>query len=260
MANHTDDGVLHHGTPEIEFALGCFAQGLFISSDNQGRAVWGRGTYTNKLLSLARSYAGGRGVVLDLPVVRDSRLRILDWSRVADSPAIEALMTQCEERGEDRFWCKLVITVWISLLTSTFCCRIFALLTSPNPMRMLVQAYRSAIFDTSQSPVTRIQAYQLYVRLYGLALSMENIDVPLPPKLDDLLAELSNRKLREEALAKDANEFQNAVNGAWQKFSAEESREKRELIWEEFTSQYHVFKSFRRAPKCPRLTFFSCLR
>ena len=73
---------LYHATT-TQAAFSILRGGMYVSSETQGRAAWGRGGYTGITEKEAKEGAGGGGeraqIVLPLAVVKDERLRILVW-------------------------------------------------------------------------------------------------------------------------------------------------------------------------------------
>ncbi len=82
VTRYTNNGELYHGTPSIENGLAIIRQGLFLSSSEQGTAVFGRGAYTSPDRAISEGYAGTDGIVFRLTVKNDPNLRILDWTKV----------------------------------------------------------------------------------------------------------------------------------------------------------------------------------
>lgn len=76
--DHTDNGILYHGTPHMENVLYMMRNGLVVSNDRQGTAAFGRGTYTTDKMELAQDYASAYGIVIPLTVNLSRHLRILD--------------------------------------------------------------------------------------------------------------------------------------------------------------------------------------
>ena len=79
IKNHTDNGILYHGTPDFTNVLNMIRNGMMLSIDKkQGIAAYGRGVYTDQTRSTAESYTQNTGVVLELKV-QEKGLRVLDW-------------------------------------------------------------------------------------------------------------------------------------------------------------------------------------
>ena len=103
IAEHTENGYLFHGTPEIENSLAILRGGFFLSHDKQGGAYFGRGVYTSKLQSAAQVYAGARGMVFRLPVRRDANLRVLEYSAYEGSDFQKRVEREAAAEGQDPF-------------------------------------------------------------------------------------------------------------------------------------------------------------
>ncbi|MFL5812428.1 MAG: hypothetical protein ACJ763_02525 [Bdellovibrionia bacterium] len=102
-AKYTDKGVLHHGTPSIENALAIMRQGLFLSKNGQGTALYGRGVYSSPDRKISEGYAGDKGIIFDLQIKDDPRLNILNWEKVANHPAIQKIKREAGKQGRDVF-------------------------------------------------------------------------------------------------------------------------------------------------------------
>jgi len=85
IENHTDKGILYHGTPDFTDVLNMIRNGMILSKHGQGTSRHGRGVYTKKIS--AQSYSQGSGVILELQVQRDG-LRVLDWETAKEHEEI----------------------------------------------------------------------------------------------------------------------------------------------------------------------------
>jgi hypothetical protein len=95
IRTHSDNGILYHGTPDIEKGMAILRGGLFVSGGkgSQGMAAFGRGGYLTNDRSYSAGRAGSRGMVLKLPVRNDSRLRVLDWAKAKNHPWVKSFQS-----------------------------------------------------------------------------------------------------------------------------------------------------------------------
>ena len=108
IAQHTDQGVLYHGTPDFTNVLNMIRNGMVISKQNQGIAIHGRGVYTDNSRSVPERYAKDperyakdKGVVLELRVQPEG-LRVLDWKTTKNKPELTNLFPNAATAsGED---------------------------------------------------------------------------------------------------------------------------------------------------------------
>lgn len=91
VEKYTDRGIIYHGTPEINTILYMIRNGLVVSSNDQGTAIYGRGTYADKRLSEAQSYAKTYGVVLPFQINAHENLRILDLNTDKGKKLLESI-------------------------------------------------------------------------------------------------------------------------------------------------------------------------
>jgi hypothetical protein len=99
----TDNGIVYHGTPNLESAMAIMRKGLFISSEAQGHAYFGYGAYSSKNLTTADTYAGPEGLVLELKIKENAK--ILDWKKfiAENAELVKSLEKEAAEQGRDIF-------------------------------------------------------------------------------------------------------------------------------------------------------------
>ena len=82
IEKYTTDGVVYHGTPEIQNVLFMIRNGLVLSSNTsesrQGVAAHGTGFYTDKSRAKPQNFAGDKGTVIPIKIKKDPKVRILD--------------------------------------------------------------------------------------------------------------------------------------------------------------------------------------
>ena len=103
LEKFTDHSYVFHGTSTMDQAMAILRQGLILSKDSQGHALFGRGAYSSKNLTLAQKYSGLNGVVLKLKIKNDTRLRILDWSEVQHSAFGVRVQQEARQAQRDVF-------------------------------------------------------------------------------------------------------------------------------------------------------------
>ena len=93
IAEHTDSGFLYHGTPTVETGMAFLRGGMIVSGGQfgQGGSDYGRGGYTSPYRAVSAGYAGQNGMVLQLKLKANPKLRILDWAKAKDNPWIQNL-------------------------------------------------------------------------------------------------------------------------------------------------------------------------
>jgi hypothetical protein len=195
VKNHTDNGVLYHGTPDIESGLAIMRGGLFISKvggkiqKKNTVAAFGRGGYSSKNKTTALGYAGAEGLVFELEVQKDKPLQILDWLSVKDTPEIKAISSQALEQGRDVFevlardhGIDFIIHTHV-LIQNT------EALKFPKDIRKLVEAYHTIIENPHADPQARISAYNNYRQLHGYAIGLGETETR-PPLTVEQLTEL----------------------------------------------------------------------
>ena len=75
----------------------------YAISRSQGAAVFGRGAYASPNRVTAASYAGDQGMIFELPIKNDPRLRILDWPQVENNPIMQEIVAKAYAQGQDPF-------------------------------------------------------------------------------------------------------------------------------------------------------------
>ena len=95
---YTDEGKLYHGT-QAENVLPIIRNGFVVSSEGQGLAALGRGVYSTRDRSVAAVY----GTPIEFRVKDGVSLRVLDWKKVAEDPAIQKLEAEAKGLKIDPF-------------------------------------------------------------------------------------------------------------------------------------------------------------
>jgi hypothetical protein len=105
IANYTDNGLLYHGTPSLEGGFSIAQNSMYISSDDQGTAVKGKGGYSTYNRSIAKNYSDSSGIVLEFRIdpYYDKKLNILDWSLAKDNPFIKDIVNRARELNLDPY-------------------------------------------------------------------------------------------------------------------------------------------------------------
>jgi hypothetical protein len=79
--NHTEDGILYHGTDMKNF-MPILRGGFVVSSDEQGKAVFGTGLYTTKDKKTAKKYGGPDKIMIELKVKETENMRIINVDKL----------------------------------------------------------------------------------------------------------------------------------------------------------------------------------
>ena len=95
----TDNGLLYHGTPDVESGLAILHGGMFESSPEQGTDLFGSGGYTTKNRADARTYTNNRGLVLPLELREDYPIRIVDLEKLKGSSLFLTMRKEAESAG-----------------------------------------------------------------------------------------------------------------------------------------------------------------
>ena len=87
IQNHTDGGILYHGTPRLENGFSIIRGGMLLSGgrQQQGSSSEGTGVYSIKNESYAELYANG-GPIFELRIRNNPHLRIVDMAKLANDP------------------------------------------------------------------------------------------------------------------------------------------------------------------------------
>lgn len=103
ITQHTDKGVIFHGTPNLEAGIGILRDNLYTSTDEHGKAEFGRGGYAAQEKSYASARTTNGGLVFELKISASPYLNILDWNQVKDDPFIRGAKKIADEQGRDLF-------------------------------------------------------------------------------------------------------------------------------------------------------------
>jgi hypothetical protein len=98
VKKYTDNGVIYHGTPDINTILYMIRNGLIVSNKMQGAALCGRGTYATKNLSEAEAYVGTYGIVIPFQMNNHKNLRILDLNTDKGQKLLEIAQSKFPNR------------------------------------------------------------------------------------------------------------------------------------------------------------------
>jgi hypothetical protein len=178
VEQHTDQGVLYHGTPRAENGLAIVRGGLFLSKDNQGLAAYGRGAYAKRDLATAQMFAGNDGIVFNLRVDPSRPLNILDWEAVKDDPWMKRLAegktldetfeTLAREHGID-----IIINEHVLIQNG-------AAVQGPTSPADLVASFAPMITNPNATASARISAFNSYANLYQFAVALGRDDLAPP--------------------------------------------------------------------------------
>lgn len=93
--DYTENGILYHGTPDVNNLLKMIRNGMVLSVSSeefrQGTAAKGPGAYTTQSFAKASEYVGNAGVVIPLELKQGVKINIIDWAAVKDKLFIKQL-------------------------------------------------------------------------------------------------------------------------------------------------------------------------
>ena len=90
--NHTDNGIIYHGTPQIDNILCIIRNGFVRSSAKQGTAGCGPGAYSTKDRATSANY----GTPIEFKLKEEANPRILDWNVVQNDPRFKAVISSID--------------------------------------------------------------------------------------------------------------------------------------------------------------------
>ncbi|HKY69583.1 MAG TPA: ankyrin repeat domain-containing protein, partial [Gammaproteobacteria bacterium] len=99
---HTDHGTLYHATSALA-GLCVLRGGFILSSQKQGTAAYGPGTYAAKTREEASEYLPPQGIMLPLHVAKQKNMRILDWTKVPEEVQAQIKQESLEKGFEHEF-------------------------------------------------------------------------------------------------------------------------------------------------------------
>ena len=205
IANHTDKGILYHGTPNVENGLAILRGGLFVSKEhgriagaNWTMAAFGRGGYSSPHKATSIHYAGANGIVFELQVRTDKPLHVLDWNAVKDTAEIKAIIERAQKEERDVFEV-LARDHGIDFIIHfhTLIQNVDAI-SLPRDIRGIVHAYGTVLENPKADAKAHLTAFTMYRQLAMYAEAMGDRGIKAPPTLDafrDWLLAHSNDKV-----------------------------------------------------------------
>ena len=198
LENHTDNGRLYHGTPNVDNALSILRGGFIISGGrlNQGGSGEGRGVYSSPYESTARSYSRANGLLFDLEIKKDENIRILDWEKVRNHPAIMKIMKLANnnrpfEYLARNFGVDIIVNRYVLIQNG-------AVIKIPENISFLIRGLGSYAENTEIPYRDRLRYYHTYKDVYSYAVG-ENAgdDLKKPEDLArSFIRELTYEKIK----------------------------------------------------------------
>ena len=186
--NHTDNGIIYHGTRNIFNIIGIMRNGFIVSNSNQGKAAEGRGGYGDKNKSIARNF----GVPIELKVREEIKPRIIDWRTVSEDENIQTLIKEARKIKMDSFeylsrYCDIDIIVNTHVLIENV-----GVIELPKDITAIIRSYISRMakihslisfsYEDATEAALLIQEYISFESL-GRILGMKNLPTDLVSKL-----------------------------------------------------------------------------
>ncbi len=216
------DGIVYHGTPQVDQGLAILRNGLFLSKSGGrilgGRhtvAVYGRGGYTSPSYATSAGYARSEGVVFQLRIKNDPNLRILDWQndQVQKSSVVQRLMVE-ENNNIDAVFERLTREHGVDVILNGghVLVQNSQAVEFPAGFRGLIRSYDSLVKNKLSSLQSRIEAFRTveklktFIRALGEAAprttSRSNLRTELYADFGNYLATEANKeKIMETAKA-----------------------------------------------------------
>lgn len=174
FAKHTDAGVVYHGTKSMENGLSILRKGLFVSSDEQGVAAFGRGAYSSPDIDFAKGYAGPDGLVFRLKVKNDPNVRILNWPEVESSAPMQKIIEEANRTRRDVFEV-LARDYGVDIIVNhhVLLQNLDALEFPKNMLGSLALTYADVVTNPEASFAAKRAALHEYGRLYDYVTAVE---------------------------------------------------------------------------------------
>ncbi|MFC1612112.1 hypothetical protein ACFL6C_14205, partial [Myxococcota bacterium] len=186
--NHSANGYLFHGTADISGGLAILRDGLFLSKEGQGTALFGRGGYTSPAVEVARVFADGRGLVLKMRVRDELPLRIIDWPAVQGTDFGKRVTREAEDKGIECFE-HLARQYNIDIIVHTHVLvQNTAALEMSKDAASIITAYSDVLSDPAATLRQRLLAYATYVGLFPYASAL-GADLTPPAPIATALAQ-----------------------------------------------------------------------
>lgn len=199
IRGHTNNGVLHHGTPMLEHGMAILRNGLFVSAEVQGTSAKGYGTYTSADPNFARGYAGSDGLVLELRIKPEAK--IIDWKKFKASNAIlfAEIEAEAAAKGIDpkrlfsqSFDVDVIIDGHVLIQNAE-------MVEYPDGMKSLLKSIRDQAMDASRGALQRLRASAEFKRsqafLSDLGMDVDDIEIDERRIFRDAVEELEGQSI-----------------------------------------------------------------
>ena len=198
MEKHTDNGKLYHGTPNVDNALSILRGGFIISGGhlNQGGSSEGRGVYSSPHQPTARGYSGANGILFDLDIKKDENIRILDWEKVRNHPAMKKIMELANDNKPFEYLARnfgvdIIVNQYVLIQNG-------AVIKPPENISFLIRGLGSYVENTELSYRARLNYYHTYKDVYLYAVGENSADNLKKPEdlARGLIEELTYEKMK----------------------------------------------------------------
>lgn len=199
IKNHTRDGIFYHGTSSIDNGFAILRGGIILSGgrNKQGAFVHGTGGYSSSRMDVAQSFAGKNGIVLELKLKDNSKVKILNLDKYGKDPKIFQLREKSRLEGIDfnlllarDHQVDIIISSHILIMNSDA-------ISLDDDISVILKGVYSNLHNKNISVENKWRSFQEYGRLHLYGISLGNKKLPAPISSTAYFLEIKKQLLRE---------------------------------------------------------------